>query len=126
MIRERVIPMIAEQQRCLTEEILPQLETEGIAVASYASLSDAEKKLLDLYYKEKVFPVLTPLAVDPTHPFPYISPLSLNLGLVVQAAAGPSPADPPKFKNEPRFVRIKVPSVVPRLVPVPGAQRHLY
>ena len=120
LIRERVIPMIAEQQRCLTEEILPQLEDEGIVVASYASLGEAEKKSLDLYYNEKVFPVLTPLAVDPTHPFPYISPLSLNLGVVVQATDGPSPADPPKFKNEPRFVRIKVPSVVPRLVPVPG------
>ena len=118
MIRESVIPMIDEQQRCLTEEILPQLQAEGIVVASYQSLSAAEKKSLNLYYTEKVFPVLTPLAVDPTHPFPYISPLSLNLGLVVQAADGPSPADPPKFKNEPRFVRIKVPSVVPRLVPV--------
>lgn len=118
MIRERVIPLVAEQQRCLTQEILPQLKSEGIAVVSYSSLSPAEKKALDTYYKEKVFPVLTPLAVDPTHPFPYISPLSLNLGLVVQASDGPSPADPPKFKNEPRFVRIKVPSVVPRLVPI--------
>ncbi len=118
MIRERVIPMVAEQQRCLTQEILPQLKSEGIAVVSYSSLSAAEKKALDTYYEEKVFPILTPLAVDPTHPFPYISPLSLNLGLVVQASDGPSPADPPKFKNEPRFVRIKVPSVVPRLVPI--------
>lgn len=120
MIRESVTPFIAEQQRCLTQEILPQLESEGIVVTSYNSLSDSEKKLLDVYYSEKVFPVLTPLAVDPTHPFPYISPLSLNLGLVVQASDGPSPADPPKFKNEPRFVRIKVPSVVPRLVPIEG------
>lgn len=121
MIRESVIPMIAEQQRCLTQELLPQLESEGIVVASYRSRCDAERKSLDAYYKEKVFPVLTPLAVDPTHPFPYISPLSLNLGLVVQAADGPSPADPPKFKNEPRFVRIKVPSIVPRLVPIEGS-----
>jgi polyphosphate kinase len=118
MIRERVIPMVADQQRCLTEEILPQLESEGIAVVSYRSLNTREKKALDNYYKEKVFPILTPLAVDPTHPFPYISPLSLNIGVVVQASEGPSPADPPKFKNEPRFVRIKVPNVVPRLVPI--------
>ena len=66
---------------------------------------------------EKVFPILTPLAVDPSHPFPYISPLSVNIGLMVHA---PSEV---KFigrrkRSDSRFVRIKVPSVVPRLVPV--------
>ena len=66
---------------------------------------------------EKVFPILTPLAVDQSHPFPYISPLSLNLGLMVEAPPGYSPADP-KQKHGPRFVRIKVPSVVPRLVQI--------
>lgn len=118
MIRETVIPMVAEQQYCLTNEILPQLESEGIAIVPYHSLTSSEKKSLNDYYRGKIFPVLTPLAVDPTHPFPYISPLSLNLALVVQAPDVPSIADPPKFQNEPRFVRIKVPSVVPRLVPV--------
>lgn len=122
LVRERVVPMIAQQQRCLTEEILPKLKAEGIGVVSYESLAASEKQALDAYYSKEVFPVLTPLAVDPTHPFPFISPLSLNLGLVVQAPSGPSPADPPKFKNEPRFVRIKVPSVVPRLVPVDEGQ----
>ena len=122
LIRNSVIPMIAEQQRCLTREIFPQLESEGISVVSYGSLTAKEKRTLDSYFREKVFPVLTPLAVDPTHPFPYISPLSLNIGLVVQASAEPSPADPPKFKNEPRFVRIKVPSVLPRLIPVEGRE----
>jgi polyphosphate kinase len=122
LVRERVVPMIAQQQRCLTEEILPILRAEGIGVVSYESLAASEKQALDAYYSKEVFPVLTPLAVDPTHPFPYISPLSLNLGLVVQAPSEPSPADPPKFQNEPRFVRIKVPSVVPRLVPVGGDQ----
>lgn len=122
MIRASVIPMIAEQQRCLTREIFPQLESEGISVVSYGSLKANEKRTLDSYFREKVFPVLTPLAVDPTHPFPYISPLSLNIGLVVQASDESSPADPPKFKNEPRFVRIKVPSVLPRLIPVEGRE----
>lgn len=118
MIRERVLPMVTAQQRCLTEDIIPQLRTEGIVVTSYHALESQEQKVLDKYFQEKVFPVLTPLAVDPTHPFPFISPQSLNIGLVVQAPDQPSPADPPKFQNEPRFVRIKVPSVVPRLVPV--------
>ena len=66
---------------------------------------------------EKSFPILTPLAVDPSHPFPYISPLSLNLGLMVQAPEGASVADP-ETEQVPRFVRIKVPPVVPRLLPV--------
>ena len=117
-IRDRLLPMVHDQISCLRKEILPQLKANGIYIAPYVSLSPFEKKSLDTYFAEKVYPVLTPLAVDPTHPFPYISPLSLNIGLVVQAPSTPSPADPPKFKNEPRFVRIKVPSVIPRLIPV--------
>lgn len=121
-IRKRLLPMIEDQMRCLQDEIFPQLKAEGIEVASYESLSRKEKRDLKTYFVEKVFPVLTPLAVDPTHPFPYISPLSVNLGLVVQAPDEPSPADPPKFKNEPRFVRIKVPSMLPRLIRVRGEE----
>ncbi len=117
-IRQRLLPMIDEQMRCLRMDILPQLRAEGIDIASYESLTRHERRELKNYFVEKVYPVLTPMAVDPTHPFPYISPLSLNLGLVVQAPDEPSPADPPKFKNEPRFVRIKVPSVLPRLIRV--------
>jgi polyphosphate kinase len=117
-IRKRLLPIIDQQMTCLSESILPKLKAEGVHLASYEELTTREKQGLDTYFLEKVFPVLTPLAVDATHPFPYISPLSLNFGLVVQAPNVPSPADPPKFKNEPRFVRIKVPSVIPRLVPV--------
>ena len=117
-IRNHLLPMIDEQMRCLREDIFPQLAAEGIDIVSYDALTHREKKNLDRYFVEKVFPVLTPLAVDPTHPFPYISPLSLNIGVVVQAPDEPSAAEPPKFNNEPRFVRIKVPSVFPRLVRV--------
>jgi polyphosphate kinase len=116
-IRNRVTPMIAEQARCLREQILPELEVNGIHVVAYDTLEPDDQKALRSYFREKVFPILTPLAVDQSHPFPYISPLSLNLGLIVEAPASPSPADP-KHRHEPRFVRIKVPSVVPRLVPV--------
>ena len=116
-IRRRVLPMIEEQTQCLLDEIIPALASENIHLVSYDSLSEEEQASLDAYFREKVFPVLTPLAVDPSHPFPYISPLSLNLGLMVQAPEGRSIADP-KQKHVPRFVRIKVPPVVPRLVPV--------
>jgi polyphosphate kinase len=116
-IRARVLPMVADQARCLLNDILPELKEEGIEVLSYRDLNRDQQADLDKYFMEKVFPILTPLAVDQSHPFPYISPLSLNLGLRVEAPPGYSAADP-KQKHEPRFVRIKVPSVVPRLVPV--------
>jgi len=116
-IRRRLLPLISEQMRCLNKEILPQLSEAGLELATYESLPRHEKEALTAYFIEKVFPVLTPLAVDPSHPFPYISPLSLNLGLIVDAPEESSVADGSRL-NEPRFVRIKVPSVVPRLVPV--------
>ena len=116
-IRRCVEPMLEQQTTCLREDILPQLEAAGIHVVNYDSLTPEEQEDLDAYFMEKVFPILTPLAVDQSHPFPYISPLSLNLGLMVEAAPGQSPGDP-IHKHEPRFVRIKVPSLVPRFVPV--------
>src|SRR6267143_3747912 len=116
-IRRRLLPLISEQMRCLNKEILPQLKEAGLELTTYESLSRHEKEALTAYFLEKVFPVLTPLAVDPSHPFPYISPLSLNLGLLVDTPDGSSVADGSKLR-QPRFVRIKVPSVVPRLVPV--------
>ncbi len=117
-IRQRLLPLVGLQTRCLTEEILPKLATTGISVVSFQDLTAHEKEELKHYFSEKVFPVLTPLAVDPSHPFPYISPLSLNLALVVYAPEEPVPAELPESHLEPRYVRIKVSSVVPRLVPV--------
>src|SRR6185369_14875924 len=116
-IRRSVEPILEQQTTSLREDILPQLEAAGIHVVNYDSLMPEEKEDLNAYFMEKVFPILTPLAVDQSHPFPYISPLSLNLGLMVEAAPGQSPGDP-IHKHEPRFVRIKVPSLVPRFVPV--------
>lgn len=116
-IKKLVASMTGQQIRVLREQILPELEAEGVKVVPYATLSSDEQEALRSYFMEKVFPVLTPLAVDQSHPFPYISPLSLNLGLMVEAPEGESAADP-KRRHVPRFVRIKVPLVVPRLVPV--------
>ena len=115
--RERVLELIAEQARCLRENVLPGLEANGISVVSYNSLSRHEKERLEHYFTEKVFPVLTPLAVDPSHPFPYISPLSLNLGLMVDPPPNMKLISSRKLIDR-RFVRIKVPSILPRLVPV--------
>jgi polyphosphate kinase len=115
--RERVLSLVAEQARCLREEILAGLDEAGIAIVSYDALSLHEKERLEHYFMEKVFPVLTPLAVDPSHPFPYISPLSLNIGLMVNPPENVKLISSRKL-IDPRFVRIKVPSVLPRLVPV--------
>jgi polyphosphate kinase len=115
--RERVLVLINEQARCLREEILPQLKDAGLSLIPYDSLSRHEKESLKDYFMEKVFPILTPLAVDPSHPFPYLSPLSVNIGLMVHAPREVRLIGRRK-DAESRFVRIKVPSVVPRLVQV--------
>jgi len=117
-IRNRLQPMLAEQMRCLTEEILPQLEREGIVVSSYNELSKAERDKADEYFGREVFPVLTPLAVDPAHPFPYISGLSLNLGIRVRSAES--------NHNEARFVRLKVPPSLPGLIQVNGESKYTF
>ncbi|HKE58134.1 MAG TPA: polyphosphate kinase 1 [Pyrinomonadaceae bacterium] len=117
-IRRRLLPLLAEQAKCLNEEILPELKLAGIEIASYDSLTRHETDHLNHYFVDHIFPVLTPLAVDPSHPFPYISPLSLNLGLMVNLGADEESAANGRRGREPRFVRIKVPSALPRLVPV--------
>ena len=113
VIRQKVLPMVESQMRCLRETVLPGLLKEGIVIASYDSLSDSDKKRLNKYFMKSVFPVLTPLAVGQAHPFPHITNLSLNIGLTVE----PEP-DHTMGDDEPRFVRIKVPPVVPRVVRV--------
>ena len=116
-IRQQVMKLVAEQARVLGEEILPQLDAAGVQLVSYDSLSRHEKENLKDYFIKKVFPILTPLAVDPSHPFPYISPLSINIGLMVEAPKEMKLLGRGKTLQS-RFVRIKVPSSVSRLVPI--------
>jgi polyphosphate kinase len=117
VIRKRVLPMVEEHGQVLRDQVLPGLSAGGVEIAPYKSLSKAEKERLAKYFMKNIFLVLTPQAVDPAHPFPYVSNLSLNIGLTVES-------DPdhrfPKSSigQEVRFVRIKVPPVVPRLIPV--------
>ncbi|HEX8844791.1 MAG TPA: polyphosphate kinase 1 [Pyrinomonadaceae bacterium] len=122
VIRERLLPMLAEQMRCLREDILPQLESHDIEIVPFASLSMTERESLTDYFMEDVFPVLTPLAVDPAHPFPYISSLSLNVGLMVEPIRAHGITQSLTGKVARRFVRIKVPPLVPRLVRVGGSK----
>lgn len=117
-IRERLLPMVEEQMRTLREDILPRLKSEGIEIVSYQSLSEDERRALDTFFTEDIFPVLTPQAVDPAHPFPYISGLSLNLGLIVEPIPEHGITQSLTGTVESRFARIKVPPLVPRLVRV--------
>jgi polyphosphate kinase len=102
----------------LREELLPALAAEGIEVRRYDDLAESDRAMLKKLFDERVFPVLTPLAVDQGHPFPYISNLSLSLGveLYEETIEGPSL----------RFARVKIPSSLPRLVPIdaPEGRRH--
>ena len=123
-IRERLRPMLAEQMRCLNEEVLPQLAANGIHLVSYKDLEKEEKKRLEKYFSKNIFPVLTPQAVDVSHPFPYVSNLSLNIGLTVEPNGDVDHGNLEYLFKQNRFVRIKLPPNVPRLIPIQdGATR---
>ncbi|HXG93231.1 MAG TPA: polyphosphate kinase 1 [Blastocatellia bacterium] len=117
LINDRLRPMIAEHTRILKDEVLPELASQGIVLTPYRALSDRERRALNAYFLENVFPVLTPQAVDPSHPFPYISNLSLNLGVMIEPEPDADRLPALRFTG-PRFARVKVPPLVPRLVPV--------
>ena len=117
-IRDRLQPMVLEQMRCLKEDLLPALASEGIVVARYDSLTKAERDQADEYFAREVFPVLTPLAVDPAHPFPYISGLSLNFGITVRSDDDEG--------TRTRFIRLKVPPSLPGLVQVGDTTRYTF
>lgn len=117
VIRKRVLTLVDEHTNCLREEVIPELQSHGLVIARYSSLSQKEKQNLARYFMKNIFLVLTPQAVDPARPFPYISNLSLNIGLTVESNPEDTLAGSP-LGRETRFVRIKVPPVVPRLIPV--------
>jgi polyphosphate kinase len=99
---------MTRQASCFHDDVLPALEKEGIEITRWDDLDDAEHARLRELFRERIFPVLTPLAVDPAHPFPYISGLSLNLAVVVRN---------PRTATE-HFARVKVPPNFARFLPV--------
>lgn len=117
-IRLRVSELIETQMNCLRGELLPELKNNGIELTEYSSLSESERDSLDRYFKNKIYPLLTPQAVDPTHPFPYISGGSINLALFVRPKLNKRVARALGNLGDEFFVRIKIPQFVPRFVPV--------
>jgi polyphosphate kinase len=117
-IKLRLAPMLKRQAECLDGNIFPALRNAGITVESYSTLDVKDRKKLDKYFRENLFPILTPQSVDKKHPFPYISNLSLNLGLYIEPDRTIiQPNLRHLFKNR-RFIRIKLPPSVPRLIPI--------
>ena len=107
-ISERARELAAEHARTFLEDVRPALAETGIRIVLWRDLPEAQQTRLHDYFRAQVFPVLTPLAVDPAHPFPYISGLSLNLAVLVR--------DP--VSGSEHFARVKVPNNVQRFVPV--------
>ena len=111
-IWQRTYELQREQADLFGSVVLPDLEAQGIQMLRWDQLTPAEKAEIELFFDAKVFPVLTPLAVDPSHPFPYISGLSLNLAVVVR-----NPVTGTEL-----FARVKVPPLLPRFVEVGPAR----
>jgi len=112
-ITTRVTELVDRQSKVFADLVLPALTRAGILLTDWHALDEAERRHLDDVYDRTIFPILTPLAVDPGHPFPYISNLCLNLVVrVVDRASG-----------EQRIARVKVPPLLPRFVALPDARR---
>jgi len=107
-ISRRTHELVARQSQIFKKEILPELKKNGIEIVDWQDLDSDERKHVSKIFTERIFPVLTPLAVDPSHPFPYISGLSLNLAVIVK-----NPNTGSVF-----FARVKVPPILNRFMPV--------
>ncbi len=105
-IRRTVLEMQHQQAECWERELRPALAEEGIRVVGYADIDPADRRRLDAWFMTDVFPILTPLAVDPGHRFPFISNLSENLGILLSKPG----------RQSRLFARVKIPSVLPRMV----------
>jgi polyphosphate kinase len=114
-IRTRVEDLVKRQVGLYTGEIVPALAGAGIALVRAEEVNKKELSQLHTVFRQQIFPVLTPLAVDPGHPFPYISHLSLNLAVMVR--------DPQRRQQ--RFARVKVPPVLPRFIPLVEGERYV-
>jgi len=113
--RAQVRDLVDRQTTIFTKDIAPALEEADIRFPGWSDLDDGDREALRITFEDRVYPVLTPLAVDPAHPFPYISNLSLSLAVEVR--------DPDT--GEQRFARVKVPGALPRFVALPDGQRFV-
>lgn len=117
-IGKRLRPLLKRQVAYLHENVFPELAEAGITVEPYKTLNLKDKKKLDKYFRDNLFPILTPQSVDSSHPFPYISNLSLNIGLFIEPNRNFTQPNLKHLFKQKRFTRIKLPPTVPRLIPI--------
>ncbi|MEM6797193.1 MAG: polyphosphate kinase 1, partial [Acidobacteriota bacterium] len=111
-IHERLSPMLESAASCWRDDVMPALATHDIRIVGYDELKKKQRKLLRRHFEREIFPALTPLAFDPSHPFPHISNLSINLAVVVRHP-----------EQGERFARLKVPQVFPRFLRIPTEEK---
>jgi polyphosphate kinase len=116
VIREALVPLVKMQHEFFENNLRPELHNHGVKILDYKDIDKKHQRYLKTYFQDKLFPVLTPLAVDPAHPFPYISNLSLNLVVIVRD----------RDTHEKNFARVKVPNVLPRFVKIPETDDHTF
>ncbi len=114
-VQDAIEEQVSRAEHLFLDRICPALASVGIIFSSYDDLGDEDRKELDKIFHDRIFPVLTPLAIDPGHPFPYISHLSLNLAVIVR--------DPVTALR--RFARVKVPPSLPRFLVLPDGERFV-
>src|SRR5579862_296696 len=111
-IRQRSAVMMHDQAVCWNDSLRPALVEQGVRILEVNELTPALRRYLTSYFKSEIYPLLTPLAYDPGHPFPLISGRSQNFAAVV------------RHRGQTKFARIKVPPLLPRFVPLPGPSAH--
>lgn len=113
-ISELLHPLVEKQNKILQEQILPELRKHKIRLRHYSALNDTQKQELKEYFYAQVFPVLTPLAVDPAHPFPPLNNLGLNILVILKGSS----------KEEKKIAVVQVPRILPRFVPIHTSSQH--
>ena len=116
MIQERTQHLVSRQAELFKNELIPELSRYGIEFARIEQLTDDERNGLKDYYDARIFPVLTPLVVDPSHPFPYISGLSLNIGVNIESSED----------HDISFARVKIPTNLPRFIRTSDSTKHRF
>src|SRR5262249_49072850 len=113
LVERAVNQLMHEARQYLSNRLIPELAQAGIHIMSYTSLSATERKTIDAHFREAILPILTPIAFDPSRPFPHMANLSFNLGILIRVDS-----------HTERFAYLRIPDSIPQLIPVFGDAHH--